>query len=382
MNNRNTSLVGSIFLCLVCSSLSAGAIEDRPPLADGHAGTTNDGWAIGGADIKGLCGMHWASDSACGDPALEGTVTPTVDAAGDNWTFSFGRHRFVVSALRAGNIAEFSLDGKSIVETSPDFGMSTFFPSPQAAYDWPLAAELDGNPYIATLDGKKLTLVGATGTINVSKGYKLSFKKRFWVNAASGVVTIEYTIVNQGDASSDWAPQEVTRVPAGGFTFAPKGPGTRTFTEDPWQNPMPLTTVAGINWFDYAAVQSSLTDYNYLVEFDGAEGWVAHAQRIGGAPGLPLLLVKSFKDAADAAMPPNEGEIQLWTNGSASTDLKRIEVEEQGEAKTLEPKGELVWTTHWSLCELPSSVALSTSSTRLVQLALAHAVPIRSSHRR
>ncbi|HEY5957092.1 MAG TPA: hypothetical protein VIV60_11085, partial [Polyangiaceae bacterium] len=331
-----------------------------------NAGGSSPGGTTGDPDTDGKCGTTWAAGGDSGAPALAATVTPT--NSGDVWTFTYGRYKFVVSAKTAGRIIEYSVGGKNIIYPSTQYGDSTFAPSPQSNYPsiWPPPAELDSNPYTATMADNILSLVGKT-----NNDLKLSFNKRFWVNAESGVVTLEYTIVNQATASATWAPWEITRVPAGGFTFAPKGPGTRTFKLNDWETAMPLTANGGINWLDYAAKASSMTKENYIVEFDGTEGWLAHAQSISSTP---LLFVKSFKDAQDSALPPDQGEIQLWTNGSASADPKRIEVEEQGEQKALAAGGKLTWTVNWSLCELPATNVLAVGNADLVKYARAHAV--------
>jgi hypothetical protein len=105
--------------------------------------------------------------------------------------------------------------------------------------------------------------------------------------------------------------------------------------------------------------------------FDGAEGWLAHANRFGNAQ-LPVLFVKSFVDAPDESLPDNQAEIQIWTSGTA--DPKLIEVEEQGALQVLAPGASLTWTVHWSACELPSSSLLAAGNADLAALARAHAV--------
>ena len=127
----------------------------------------------------------------------------------------------------------------------------------------------------------------------------------------------------------------------------------------------------GIVWLDYPSLSSKLTQDNYIIEFDGAEGWLAHANRFGKSL-LPMLFVKSFVDAPDASLPENQAEIQLWTSGTAKPKL--IEVEQQGAMQVLLPGASLSWTVHWSACELPSSMVLSAGDAELAALARAHAV--------
>jgi hypothetical protein len=264
-------------------------------------------------------------------------------------------------------VIELSIDGINLLDPS---GGSTFWPSPQQAYTWPPPPEIDSSAYVAHADATSLTLTSA-----VAKSLGLSVEKRFSVNASSGIVSIEYQLVNDGNKSASWAPWEVTRVRAGGYTFAPRGPGSRAITQDSFQHPLPLSLLppapapGGVQWLDYPNL--TLTLDNYINEFDGAEGWLAHANRLGKKP-IPLLFVKSFADAADDSLPTNQAEIQLWTSGTASPKL--IEVEQQGELQSLAPGASLTWTVHWSACELPSSVELAAGSSELLALARAHTV--------
>lgn len=328
-----------------------------------------EGGAGGSGELpifEGRCGEGWAATGARKGPELEGTVTPEVDGAG-NWSFVFGRYRLKVAGKNGARITEFSLDGLNLIDPT---GGSTFWPSPQQAYTWPPPAEIDTSAYVAEASATSLSL-----TSKVSKTLGISVRKRFWVNETSGVVSIEYQLVNEATENARWAPWEVTRVRAGGYTFAPRGPGNRTITQDSFQRPLvttllpPAPATGRIAWLDYPSL--TLPQDNYLTEFDGAEGWLAHANRFGKSK-LPVLFVKSFDDADDAALPTNQAEIQLWTSGTANPKL--IEVEEQGEEQELAPGEAISWTVHWSACELGASVELEAGSSELAALARAHAV--------
>ncbi|HEY3252396.1 MAG TPA: DUF4380 domain-containing protein [Polyangiaceae bacterium] len=319
-------------------------------------------------DFDGRCGQGWAAGGAAPAPHLEGSVTPQVDSTG-NWSFSFGRYRFVVAGAAGARVIEFSIDTVNLLDPT---GGSTFWPSPQQAWTWPPAAEIDTAAYTAQSDATSVTLSSA-----ISTTLGLSVQKRFSVNANSGVVSIEYRLKNESQASASWAPWEITRVRAGGYTFAPKGPGNRTITEDSNFAALPLSLLPpppaenGIEWLNYPSISASLTKSDYIVEFDGAEGWLAHADKLG-KNSLPVLFVKSFVDAPDASLPTNQAEIQLWTSGTANPKL--IEVEEQGAQQVLAAGASLSWTVHWSACQLPSTLTLAAGSAELASLARAHAV--------
>jgi hypothetical protein len=346
---------------------SAGAAGS----AEGGAGGSDDS----APDFDGHCGTGWAAGSTAPLPKLSGTVTPKSDSSG-NWSFSFGRYRLVVAGSRGARVIEYSVDGNNLIDATEG---STFWPSPQQAYTWPPPVAIDSGTYKAQADATSVTLTSSVGTLTGSGSttFKLSVRKRFWVNANSGVLSIEYQLTNEGKDSASWAPWEVTRVAAGGYTFAPQGPGNRTITQDSFQKPLTMSLLPPppaadvIAWLNYPGLMSSLTGDNYLTEFDGAEGWLAHANRFGTKQ-LPVLFVKSFVDAPDASLPTNQAEIQLWTSGTAKPKL--IEVEQQGASQLLAAGESLTWTVHWSACELASSALLAAGNAELAALARAHAV--------
>ena len=341
---------------------TAGGAAGVRGVSEGGVGGSDESMT----DFDGRCGQGWAAGGSAPLPKLNGNVTPQVDSAG-NWSFTFGRYRLVVAGAHGARIIEFSIDDNNLID--PTDG-STFWPSPQQAYPWPPPAEIDSAAYVAQSDATSLSL-----SSDISTSLGLSARKRFWVNATSGVVSIEYQLINQSNLSASWAPWEVTHVRAGGQTFAPRGPGNRTITQDSFQYPLPMTLLPPapaanrIEWLNYPSL--TLTQDNYISEFDGAEGWLAHADKVGKSL-MPVLFVKSFIDAPDASLPPNQAEIQLWTSATANPEL--IEVEEQGALQVLLPGASLSWTVHWSACELQQSVMLSAGSADLAALARAHAV--------
>jgi len=345
-------------------------------VAEGGAGGSDDSVP----DFDGHCGQGWAAVGAAAPPKLSGNVTPQSGSAG-SWSFTFGRFRLVVDGAHGARVIEFSIDDNNLIDAT---GASTFWPSPQQNYTWPPPAEIDSGAYKAQADATSLGLTSAVATFTGtspttgtgSTTFKLSVHKRFSVNANSGVVSIEYQLTNESATqTASWAPWEVTRVRAGGYTFAPKGPGNRTITQDSFQKPLSLSLLPpppaadAIEWLNYPSL--TLTGDNYINEFDGAEGWLAHANRFG-TKNLPVLFVKSFVDAPDESLPPNQAEIQLWTSGTANPKL--IEVEEQGALTELAPGASLTWTVHWSACELSSTSLLAAGNADLAALARAHAV--------
>ncbi len=308
---------------------------------------------VGGGIPEAGTGNLGGSGGVAGDP-YEATVVPTSDTTG-NWTLDFPPYKLVVNAQRGATITEFSYNGENMIYPAEG---SIFVPSPQSALPgWPPPDALIAEPYTAAAEGNVMTFTGSNATeINVSA------KKRFWANAASGIVTLEYTLVNEATSAASWAPWEITRVPVGGTTFFPEGEAI-DITQDDWFTLMDFETTAGITWLDH----ETLSGENLIFEHDGAEGWSAHADTIGATP---LVFIKTFPDSPASALPDNQGEIQIWSNSS-----QMIEFEQQGTEQSLDAQGELTWTVHWQLVEVPAEVSLAVGSTDLVDFVRSKLVP-------
>lgn len=273
---------------------------------------------------------------------------PTVN--GSIYTFSFGDTVFAVDATKAGRVVSFSLAGKNVL-TAPkndednNWG-STFWCSPQSDWNWPPPAEMDPNPYAARVEGTTLVLEGAT-----IPALGLAVNKRFSVDAARGVVAIEYGIVNQGQQARSVAPWEISRVASGGLTFFPMGEG------QPWrgfQELLPLTIIDGVAWLPSGTMPASADQKAFA---DGREGWIAHLA--GG-----LLLVKSFPGITAAQAAPGEAEIELYTDANRTY----VEVENQGAYVNLAPGASLAWPVRWFLRKLDAGIHGAPGSNQLVSL--------------
>ena len=273
-------------------------------------------------------------------PTVSGTVT----------TFTVGDTVFAVDAAKAGRIVTFSLAGKNILtaaKSSQDNNWgSTFWPSPQSAWNWPPPAELDPGPYTAALCGATLSLSSQTSAL-----LGLSVTKQFSVDAATGVVTIQYGLVNNSTQARTVAPWEITRVAAGGLTFFPMGEGQPTKGAQTLLN---LQITSGVAWFAYDAAAIT-TDQKVFA--DGHEGWIAHVDG-------NLLLVKAFTDTPASQAAPGEAEIEIYTDAGHSY----IEVENQGAYVSVAPGTTSTWTVRWFLRQLDASVSVQPGSADLLTL--------------
>jgi hypothetical protein len=292
-------------------------------------------------------------NAVCPSDTTGGTMTsnlsmPTV--SGTVYTFTVGSTVFAVDAAKAGRIVTFSLAGKNILtaaKNSQDNNWgSTFWPSPQSAWNWPPPAELDPGPYTALLCGATVIMTSQTSAL-----LGLSVTKQFTVDAVTGVVTIQYGLVNHGNQARSVAPWEITRVAAGGLTFFPMGEGS------PTQGPQALLNLqiaAGVAWFAYDAAAVTAEQKVFA---DGHEGWIAHVDG-------NLVLVKAFSDTPAAQAAPGEAEIELYTDAAHTY----IEVENQGAYVSVAPGETSTWTVRWFLRQLDATVSVQPGSPDLLTL--------------
>jgi hypothetical protein len=292
-------------------------------------------------------------NAICPGDATGGTMTsnlsvPTVN--GTVYTFTVGNVVFAVDAAKAGRIVTFSLAGKNILtaaKNSQDNNWgSTFWPSPQSAWNWPPPAEIDPGPYTPMLCGATLSLSSQTSAL-----LALSVIKQFSVDAVTGVVTIQYGLVNHGTQAQKVAPWEITRVAAGGLTFFPMGAGQPIKGAQALLN---LQMIGGGAWFAYDA--AAITS-EQKVFADGYEGWIAHVDG-------NLLLVKAFSDTPAANAAPGEAEIEIYTDAGHSY----IEVENQGAYVSVAPGATSTWTVRWFLRQLDATVSVVPGSADLLSM--------------
>jgi hypothetical protein len=292
-------------------------------------------------------------NAVCPGDATGGTMTTNLSVpavSGTVYTYTVGNTVFAVDAAKAGRIVTFSLAGKNILtaaKNSQDNNWgSTFWPSPQSAWNWPPPAELDPNPYTASLCGATAVMSSQTSAL-----LGLSVTKWFSVDAATGAVTIQYGLVNHGTQARSVAPWEITRVAAGGLTFFPMGEGAPT--KGP-QTLLNLQIADGVAWFAYDA--AAITS-EQKVFADGSEGWIAHVDG-------NLLLVKAFTDTLATQAAPGEAEIELYTDDAHTY----IEVENQGAYASVAPGATSTWTVRWFLRQLDATVSVQPGSADLLSL--------------
>jgi hypothetical protein len=283
-----------------------------------------------------------------------GSSAPTLASPverGGKYVFEFGDTSFEVDPRLGARVTSWKLAGAELL-TGPDvdsgnFG-STFWPSPQSAWDWPPPAEIDHLPYDGGLRGATVTLKSQTFA-----PLGLGVTKSFTPDLVKGGVSVEYTLENRGSQPTRVAPWEITRLFPRGLSFFPTGGA-------PYTNHLVLpenVDVAGTTFVPYDAAK--IASHQKLFA-DGRGGYLAHVD-----PRERALIVKVFEDIPASQAAPGEGEIEIYFDGQQ----RYIELEQQGAYSELAPGAAFSWKVGWYLRKIPETVAVRAGSAELVALA-------------
>jgi Domain of unknown function (DUF4380) len=221
----------------------------------------------------------------------------------------------------------------------PGFHGDTFWPSPQARFDWPPPPVLDAEPYEVVLESHQ----GMTLRSAPDADFGFQVEKHFEL-AAHGLA-IEFTLTNIWPHPQAVAPWQVTRAPREGvLVWAPGEPfidsdRMRKQQEDPgcWFVHRDSTAVfeglaVGPDHASIAVPDVSTTSKL----FTDAHGWLAHAHHA-------TLFVRAFPDLTNDQAAPRQGEVELYFN----PDRNYIELENQGAYMTLAPGQSLTYPVDW-----------------------------------
>ena len=255
------------------------------------------------------------------------TVSGSVD---DGFEIKAGKVTMKVSAKEGGKIMSYKYDDTEILSQlrmQNQYG-STFWTSPQKEWNWPPVTEFDRAAY--TVESNTSTQLVLTSQVARKLPFQIS--KQYTPDAKGKFIRISYTIVNKGDETRKVAPWEISRVVADeeGLIFfdAPVESITPA-------NLIPFKGEAGASWYNFeTGVQ------NRKINADG-KGWLAYAAN-------GLLMIKKFDDINPSQPAPDEAEIQVYVNQGKTY----IELESQGEYKTLAPGEGFSWDVDWYLIPL------------------------------
>jgi len=259
---------------------------------------------------------------------------------------------FECTAEEGGLITKFMLNDKHLISQltgSHQYG-STFWPSPQT-WGWPPASSMPNlatTPYQATVDANSHTIVLESA---VQHTVGLQFIKQFSPDLVNMAINLRYTIRNTSDSEVSVAPWEVTRVTPGGVTFFPTG-------HKVFQNNLATREAIGMTWF-LQPIQGGSGSSKLFA--DGSDGWIAHATD-------DMVFIKTFADLPASARAPNEGEIEIYADGSVYQ-----EIENQGAYATIPAGGETHWDLKWFLRPKPVDAEVAIGNQPLVDFAASFA---------
>lgn len=315
--------------------------------------------AVGGAPASGGNGGSSGGTPGTGGDAGSGgasglTLVEPIMRSATSYVLEFGNTKFEVDPTQGARVVTYSLGGTNLLsplaETAEEAlnGGSTFWLSPQSAWDWPPIAAIDRDAYTPTVTGTTIDLVGPSATIETST---VHIEKSFSADLAAGAVDLTYSIHNDGAAVAPYAPWEVTRLDRGGLTFWPGAKATAGTVR--WE--FEPTSMDGVYWWDDSASSGM---ENNKVSSDGEEGWVAHV--VGD-----ILFVKTWTPVATADIAPDHGEVELYLGAGY------IELEVQGPQTDIAVAGTTSFAVRWYVQPLPAQTDVSVGSAALLAAARA-----------
>ena len=273
------------------------------------------------------------------------TVQGSVD---EGFTIKAGNVTMTVSAKEGGKILSYKYgDQEMLSQLRPanQYG-STFWTSPQKEWNWPPVTEFDRAAYTdetsAAIKGKALLLTSQT-----ARKLPFQIQKLYTPDPKGKFISVAYTIINKGDAARQVAPWEISRVVADETALI--------FFDAPVEGITPAGLIpfkaeAGASWYSFEQAPQ-----NRKINSDG-KGWLAYTAG-------NLLMIKKFADITPDQPAPDEAEIQVYVNQGKTY----IELESQGEYKTLQPGESLTWQVKWYLIPLKDAPTPSKKLLKLVR---------------
>ena len=262
-----------------------------------------------------------------------GMFAQTVQGSADEgFVIKAGDVTMTISAKEGGKVMSYKYGDKEILSQlrmQNQYG-STFWTSPQKEWNWPPVTEFDRGAYTAQdLADTPNQLVL---TSQIARKLPFQIVKQYNPDPKGKYIRVAYTIINKGDTERKVAPWEISRVVADEEGLI--------FFDVPVESITPAGLIpfkgeAGASWYNFETGAQ-----NRKINADG-KGWLAYAAN-------GLLMIKKFDDLTPSQPAPDEAEIQVYVNQGKTY----IELESQGEYKTLAPGESLTWVVDWYLIPL------------------------------
>lgn len=268
---------------------------------------------------------------------------------GDLFVITHEKIQVTLQPMIGGRMASLTYDGHEMLITRAQSRTtmwgSVLWSSPQRDWGWPPVETLDSKPYAVTVEADGVVF---TSAVDKKTGYQ--FEIFYGVVPGQEAIRMVYRIYNRSEVVKSVAPWEVTRVPAAGITFFPKGEGGY---DSGIFYPLTLEIVEDIVWYPFEP--KKMQDDHHKLLCDGSEGWLAYAHQ-------GHLLVKQYEDIPPEEIATGEGEIELFINAEKTY----LELEQQGRLVSLSPGDHLQWEVLWHIRKLPKDIRLAVGSGDLV----------------
>ncbi len=285
-------------------------------------------------------------------PVLGQNMPVAPFAANGLYTIQSGNTTITVNGPTGARIVSYKLDDNEILVTrslNSRFYGSTLWVSPQSK--WKNQGVLESGDYrIDTYPAYELLLKSQKDSLS-----GLLFIKHLKANPKDTSIIISYTIKNSSKEIKEVAPWEVTRVPAGGLAFIPKGPSGNIPTAN--LKLCALLTYRdsiGTIWYP-PDISTSSAQKLYM---DGGEGCIAYVLN-------NVIFIKKIPVIESNKIAPEEKNIELYVNKGKTY----IEMENQGAYHKLNPGDSLVYSVTWYARQLPSGVIVNIGSQSLLNYA-------------
>ena len=243
-----------------------------------------------------------------------------------------------------GRITRLTYDGVDLVLPPgrvPGFHGDTFWPSPQARFDWPPPPILDAAPYEVVTESS--SSLGLRSAPDLDFGFQL--EKRFSLSEHG--LAMEFTLTNIWPHAQEVAPWQVTRAPRAGILVWATGEPfhdadrMQKQTEDPGCWFVHTDSTVTFEGLEAGDTHSSITVPAVTRKskaFTDARGWLAHAHH-------STLFLRVFPDLTIDQAAPRQGEVELFFD----PERDYIELENQGAHVTLGPGQSLTYPVEWRL---------------------------------
>ena len=263
--------------------------------------------------------------------------------------------------LEGGRVTRLRYQGVDLVLPPgrvPGFHGDTFWPSPQARFDWPPPPILDSAPYeVLTESAQHLTLRSAP-----DPDFGFQVEKRF--DLSEHGLAIEFSLTNIWPRPQEVAPWQVTRAPRTGVRAWASGQlfhdadRLQKQREDPGCWFLHSGSTAMFPGLEVGEDHSSIvvpavTATSKL--FTDARGWLAHAHD-------STLFLRIFPDLALDQAAPRQAEVEMYFD----VDLDYIELENQGPYVTLAPGQSATYPVEWRFRTIGADVPTDRISPQLL----------------